>query len=461
MAEKLLVLLGRQTYIKVMQKQLFGRHGVSFGVSKFLVLGLVLFCGAQFQGLRADLIIYDDTLENNWVDYSWATINYGVTNPVHSGTKSISVSCTNYEALYLHHNNAFDSSPYTNITFWIYVTTSASQTLTVQGTINGNYQAPMYTLPALTASNWTQITVPLSAIGVANNANMDGFWLQSQTMSIIPTFYVDDITLVSGSVTNPVSAGTNAPITILVNAQSNRLAISPMIYGTAIATSNQLADLNFTLNRSGGNSETRYNWQTNAHNLAADWYFESYPDSSSTPGATADAFVADSLNGGGQPMISIPMIGWAPKLGSGRAIIPSYSVAKYGVQEQTDPYLPDAGDGLTTDGQPITTNDPNDANFPVGPAFEQGYVQHLMSTWGSSTNGGVKYYIMDNEHSLWFSTHQDIHPVGPTMQEIWGKMLTNALMVKSNDPNALVIGPEEWGWPGYLYSGYDQQWGGQ
>ena len=30
-------------------------------------------------------------------------------------------------------------------------------------------------------------------------------------------------------------------------------------------------------------------------------------------------------------------------------------------------------------------------------------------------------------------------------------------MVKSNDPNALVCGPEEWGWNGYLYSGYDQQ----
>ena len=33
-------------------------------------------------------------------------------------------------------------------------------------------------------------------------------------------------------------------------------------------------------------------------------------------------------------------------------------------------------------------------------------------------------------------------------------------MVKSIDPNALVCGPEEWGWPGYLYSGYDQQWSG-
>ena len=83
-----------------------------------------------------------------------------------------------------------------------------------------------------------------------------------------------------------------------------------------------------------------------------------------------------------------------------------------------------------------------------------------MGNWGASTNGGVGYYLMDNEHSIWFSTHQDVHPVGPTMQEIWTKMLATASMVKSNDPNALVLGPEEWGWSGYFYSGYDQQWSG-
>ena len=33
-------------------------------------------------------------------------------------------------------------------------------------------------------------------------------------------------------------------------------------------------------------------------------------------------------------------------------------------------------------------------------------------------------------------------------------------MVKAVDPNALVLGPEEWGWSGYFYSGYDQQWSG-
>ena len=53
---------------------------------------------------------------------------------------------------------------------------------------------------------------------------------------------------------------------------------------------------------------------------------------STVPGATADAFVANSKNGGAQPMITIPMIGWMPKLGPGRSILWSYSTNKYGPQ---------------------------------------------------------------------------------------------------------------------------------
>jgi hypothetical protein len=200
----------------------------------------------------------------------------------------------------------------------------------------------------------------------------------------------------------------------------------------------------------------------NAHGKGADYYFESYPDTSATPGESADSVVANSKAAGAQPLITIPMMSWGPKLGAGRAILPSYSIAKYGPQTGHDPYFPDAGNGVSvTNDTPITWNDPNDSYIPVDTNFQMGYVEHLTNNWGVSTNGGVGFYIMDNEHSLWSSTHQDIHPVGPTMQEILGKMLAYASMVKTLDPNALVLGPEEWGWSGYLYSGYDQQWAGQ
>jgi PKD repeat protein len=45
------------------------------------------------------------------------------------------------------------------------------------------------------------------------------------------------------------------------------------------------------------------------------------------------------------------------------------------------------------------------------------------------------------------------------MDEILQKTIAYASMIKSIDPSAIVVGPEEWGWSGYFYSGYDQQYG--
>ncbi|HTR42547.1 MAG TPA: glycoside hydrolase family 44 protein [Pseudomonadales bacterium] len=421
---------------------------------------------------QTNQIVYDDALENGWQNWGWAGINYANTSPVHSGSDSVSVTIANpWDGIQIWHTDQ-SSTPYASISFWLNGGASGGQKLQVYGLsdLNGtnNFSGSLrFMLPPLPANGWQQFTVPLSTLGVANEPNFTGFVIQDSQGSAWPTFYMDDVMLVTnsnGSTGGGTGNGTNAIVTVQINGALNRHAISPQIYGVAFATSNELSDLNFTMNRSGGNNETRDNWQINAHNLDADWFFESYPDSGSTvPGDTMDAFVANSKSGGAQPMVTISMIGWMPFLGPGRAIIWSYSTNKYGLQKAVDPYRTDAGDGLssTNGNQPITSDDPNDANFPTNALFEQGLVQHLMSKWGVSTNGGVGYYLMDNEHSLWFSTHQDIHPVGPTMQEIYTDMVAYATMVKSNDTNALVLGPEEWGWPGYLYSGYDQQWSGQ
>jgi hypothetical protein len=422
---------------------------------------LALLAGLAFAA-SADQIVYSDSLQNGWQSWGWATLIFTNNSPVHGGADSISVTTSNYSALYLH-VSPMDDSGYTNLTFWINGGAGGGQTVRLLATLgtdtDGTPQTPV-SLAALPANSWVQVSVSLAALGVANAPDFNGFWIQSTQGGAQPTFYVDDIMLIAGAAIPPV---TNMAVTISVDAQSNRTPISPLIYGTAFATAAELADLNFTANRSGGNEESTYNWQIGAHGKGADYYFESYPDSSATPGASTDGVVAASRAGGAQALITIPMMSWSPKVGVNRGIIPSYSIAKYGPQTGSDPYHPDAGNGVssTNGNRLITNNDPNDAYVPVNSAFQQSYVQHLITTWGNSTNGGVRYYIMDNEHSIWFSTHQDIHPVGPTMQEILGKMIDYASMVKSNDPNALVLGPEEWGWNGYFFSGYDQQNSGQ
>ena len=252
----------------------------------------------------------------------------------------------------------------------------------------------------------------------------------------------------------------NPAVTVNIDANANRHAINSNVYGLAYATPAQLSDLNVVINRQGGNNTSRYNWQTNGDNKDQDWYFESIGDTSSTPGERGDTFISNNKSVGAQSLLTIPMIGWVAKLGASRGKLASFSIAKYGAQTGNDwQWFPDAGDGILTNGQNVTGNDPNDANVPSDSTFQQGWMQHLTSTWGAASGGGLRYYIMDNEPSIWFSTHRDVHPTGPTMSEVLTKTLDYAGKVKANDPSALVVGPEEWGWSGYFYSGYDQQYG--
>jgi hypothetical protein len=246
----------------------------------------------------------------------------------------------------------------------------------------------------------------------------------------------------------------NAAVSVNIDANSNRRPISPDIYGVAYASSTQLNDLNAPLNRYGGNASSRYNWQLNASNRGFDWYFESIAENSATAGELGDTFITTSRAGGAEPMITVPMLDWVAKLGPNRGKLAGFSQSKYGAQTGNDwQWYADAGNGvLASTGQNVSGNDPNDANVPAGVNFQKAWVQHLTGRWGTVDNGGLKYYLLDNEPSIWQSTHRDVHPIGPTMDEMRQHMIDYALMIKS-------VGPEEWGWGGYFYSGYDQQYG--
>jgi hypothetical protein len=244
-----------------------------------------------------------------------------------------------------------------------------------------------------------------------------------------------------------------------VDAKAGRHPISPNIYGFAYGAKSDLAATNFTMNRSGGNGTSTYNWQINAANHASDWYFESILDPPETPGYDGDSFISQTriANVGAQPLLTIPMINYLAKLGPGGAMLWSYSIAKYGLQTGSDPYQPDAGNGIgAATGKAITGNNPLDANTPNSVSIQQAWVQHLISTWGLAANGGLKYYIMDNEPSLWNSTHRDIHPAPETYSEIYNDYVSYAGAVRALDPNAVIVGPEEWSWWAMFLSGYDQ-----
>ncbi len=165
----------------------------------------------------------------------------------------------------------------------------------------------------------------------------------------------------------------------------------------------------------------------------------------------------------------------APNANTGAASLWSFSVKKYGAQvadpcgngnqnaEATDPYQSDAGLGIksATDNNGNCTynyvqNNPTDAYVANSAAIQKAYVHYLVNKYGDSQHGGIKYYMLDNEPSLWSSTHRDVHPNSETYDEIWADIQAYAGAIKSVDPNATVIGPEDWSWWAMWESGKDQ-----
>jgi hypothetical protein len=251
----------------------------------------------------------------------------------------------------------------------------------------------------------------------------------------------------------------NPPTTVSVDANANRHAINPNIYGIAYGDAHDMTTLNAPLNRWGGNSTSRYNWQIDAHSAAADWYFETYSDGSGTPSGSADAYVATTrANNGSEPLFTIPMIDYLANLGPNRSTLEGFSVKKYGAQQATDPWNSDAGNGISSaTGKNITGNNPLDTGVANSTTIQQGWLQHFVSTFGAATTStGIKYFVLDNEPSLWSSTHRDVHPAPSTYQEMYDKIVAYAGAIRSVDPAAKIVGPEEWSWWAMFASGLDQ-----
>src|ERR1700761_1284497 len=106
-------------------------------MKRFLFLALWVAVSNAFG--QASLSVYSDELDNGFQDWGWAVHNYANTSPVHSGSDSISVtiSTPNYDGLQIVRAD-MDSSPYTNLTFWINGGTSGGQQLQIYGLVDTN-----------------------------------------------------------------------------------------------------------------------------------------------------------------------------------------------------------------------------------------------------------------------------------------------------------------------------------
>lgn len=246
-------------------------------------------------------------------------------------------------------------------------------------------------------------------------------------------------------------------VQVTVDLTSERREISPEIYGVSFADEAQLASVAYPMNRWGGNSTTRYSWQADVSNRAADWFFMNIPEPCLDPaqlpdGSTADQLVDQSHAAGAEPLMTMPLIGWAP--------VPvrekrwGFSVAKYGSQDATECTATgwpswcqaDAGSGYSG-GAKLSGNDPTDTSVAIGTTWITDWIAHL--------GPDVRWLALDNEPMLWSETHFDVHPDPVTYDELWTRTVSVAGAIKAARPDAVLLGPVVWGWCAYFHSGAD------
>jgi hypothetical protein len=428
---------------------------IALGAAAGLLLGTAAVWGGPAGGPQALLTVYDDAPGSAWANWSWnTTVDLNNTSPVHGGTRSIVVRFdAAWAGFYLHADPAVSTGGYETLRFFIHGGSPGNQQLRIVANGDGGNVYPVTAI----ANHWAQIDVSLSTLG--SPATLADLYWQDTTGGAQAIFYLDDIQLI-GSGVPPTPAPPGAGPALSVDAQGDQHPISPYIYGMNFASESLAAELDLPVRRWGGNSTSRYNWQLDVHNSGSDWYYENVPDASTGPlpdGSSANQFVEQDRRTGAKTILTMPLLGWTPKRRlQDHPYDCGFNSDKYGTQQAADwSWDPKCGNGVSTNGNEITGNDPADTSVAMTTTFLISWINHLQGRYGTAANGGVLFYNLDNEPMLWNSTHRDVHPLPTTYDELRDRTTAYAAAIKQADPSAKTLGPVLWGWCAYFFSALD------
>jgi alpha-L-arabinofuranosidase len=211
---------------------------------------------------QTNLSIYTDNLVNGFQNWSWATVNLENLNPPpHSGAYSVSVTDGGYQALSFQSAD-FNTGPYASLSFWINGGSSGGQHVQAWGLLDGVSQVAV-PLSTLTANTWQQITIPLTSLAVAGKPNFNGIWIQGTTGSAQPTFYVDDVELVTAPAPAVVHLAVNAG-QVLQTVDARQFGLNTATWDGILDNAQTLPLLEesgcMNLRWPGGSTADEYNW---------------------------------------------------------------------------------------------------------------------------------------------------------------------------------------------------------
>lgn len=240
----------------------------------------------------------------------------------------------------------------------------------------------------------------------------------------------------------PASADNSYDLTVTVDTTGYRKPISPYIYGINYIRRGEAPNVTTFSARQGGNRHSAYNWENNASSAGADYkhYSDAYlvnfdKASLAIPGANALEFAEDmAAQNTDYKITTVQMAGYAAADTDGEVtadeIAPSARWIPVYPQKNAPFFMtPDTTDNAV---------------------YMDEYVNYLVTKLGdSATKTGIQAYSLDNEPTLWSSTHARMHPVQTTCEEIVSKSIEYASAIKSVDPGADVYGGVLYGFNAY------------
>ena len=220
-----------------------------------------------------------------------------------------------------------------------------------------------------------------------------------------------------------------------INVLGRHRAISPYLYGvnSDFRTEEYLYPATATAARQGGNRFSGYNWENNFSNAGRDYYHYS------------DQYLVD-YNKEQQAIPGAPALGFAREAAAKNV---PYKITTL----QMAGYVAADDDGEVTEDEIAPSARWKEVKAVKGSAFSlvpdqtdnyvymDEYVNYLVEQLGDAeSKTGYQGYLLDNEPSLWSSTHARMHPDKVTCEEIVTKSKTYAAAVKAVDPKAEIFG---------------------
>jgi Glycoside hydrolase family 44 len=239
--------------------------------------------------------------------------------------------------------------------------------------------------------------------------------------------------------------------TIVTVTPSRKHPISPYIYGINIAANIDGIPSGLTLDRTGGNRWTAYNWETNASNAGSDYLYQNDYSlgSNSEPGSAVSSRISEDQKNGMASLVTFQMQGLVAGDTKGPVAV-------------TSPPDKTRFKKVFYEKKAVT-----DAAFTVKPSASDDYVYMDEFIWaldrkfagqnifGAQPSTQHVFAVLDNEPELWKSTHLEVQgPKSVTADDYIAKTIGLAKALKKQFPDLVVFGPGNYGFLGiYNWNG--------